>query len=951
MLKHDIELEYEIKLPQFLIDYSEKSNKKDVKSSDKLMTIQTESEDMEEIIEEYDEEDLLMEEERNKEKEIKNKRNNTLTKNDLNGSTPTPTPTPDGETITPYHNQLSDSNDEDSCKNNVEQNAIFNKESEEEKIYNIRMNQYKTLFNEGKVNELEELIDDCNKNSSSVEYKFNFTFDKYKYGNKQISYIIRCIDTKNDFGVSIEESAADLDPKACKYKKEKAESIKPLFELLEEERKEIIELPEYFINLSLENKKFQKLLQLCKNDINIMSKTHGQKKDEVLEDENSSQTSQAGFDNGLVKKNRIEEFRSNLLTNISNFYTFKYIKSIIYLIGALSIIFAIFYIIYFLNLYTKLYNSNIINIYLYETTLWTSELIQIFVSLRVLYSKEIINKNNDPSFEYFDFLTNKRNISEYYDYFLSQSLILYEHLSDASGYLEMEIPGYLTEEELDNIYWDKVNISYMNENYKLYIYQGDDESFPMSISQLLSNSLTYIQSSIFKSINNKTSFFINENNNLLYFKYITYIIIENGYNNILPNLFNKLMKIPTILSNYNSSQIKNIRIILFIYLSLIVVLCIIFLLFFYITNKSIIDGMDKVSKIKNEKIEEMIKRIKSFNANLKRFKERDIKEENNRYNNIELLDDESKINSENKSDLNNDKKKLNKQTSIVNNNGFNTDYKKYIPLNIMKYSLFYIFGIIIYEIGFKIPIFIITNNMIQNCNQLLIVENYILGNLIVASTSLIEIKCFISDCETTELTSIKLNDYNLIRDVIKGLNRFPSVKEFYNEKYLLNACAASYDQESELEKYNQCLSDSTITTANNTENLLKLTNDLIFNLKKEYEMKIITDPSYNKKNLFNEAKYREIENIFFNYLMNVNSNFIVYVIIDLTSFLYNNQFLQIILLVLYALSAILICIITRLITINKLIHYLRVSRYIMKIIPTSTIISTQELEAWIENKY
>ena len=45
----------------------------------------------------------------------------------------------------------------------------------------------------------------------------------------------------------------------------------------------------------------------------------------VLEDENSSQTSQTGFDNGLVKKNKIEEIRNNLMMNISNFYTLKYI--------------------------------------------------------------------------------------------------------------------------------------------------------------------------------------------------------------------------------------------------------------------------------------------------------------------------------------------------------------------------------------------------------------------------------------------------------------------------------------------------------------------------------------------------------------------------------------------------------------------------------------------------
>ena len=330
-INENIELEYEIKLPQFLIEYSEKSNKKEIKSTRHLLSVQTETEEVTEIIEEYDEEDLLMEEERNKDKELSEIKKST-NKNNLLTQTPTPTPTPLGDTITPGGNLKSDTLDEESDLNNVEQNVVFNKESEEEKLYNTKLNQYSTLFNDGKFNELEELIISNNKNSSSIEYKFNFTFDKYRYGNKQISYIVRCIDNKNEFEQNEEESAGDIDPKGAKYKKEKAESIKPLFELLEEERKEIINLPEIFLNLSLENKKFQKLLQECKNDINIMSKTHGQKKDEVLEDENSSQTSQAGFDSGLVKKNRIEEIRSNLMNNLSNFYTLKYIKICILII-------------------------------------------------------------------------------------------------------------------------------------------------------------------------------------------------------------------------------------------------------------------------------------------------------------------------------------------------------------------------------------------------------------------------------------------------------------------------------------------------------------------------------------------------------------------------------------------------------------------------------------------
>ena len=48
---------------------------------------------------------------------------------------------------------------------------------------------------------------------------------------------------------------------------------------------------------------------------------------------------------------------------------------------------------------------------------------------------------------------------------------------------------------------------------------------------------------------------------------------------------------------------------------------------------------------------------------------------------------------------------------------------------------------------------------------------------------------------------------------------------------------------------------------------------------------------------------------------------------------------------------IIFCIVFGFFFINKLVHHLSVSRIILKIIPTSVIISTHELETWIENKY
>ena len=950
-INENVELEYEIKLPQFLIDYSEKSNKKEGKAME-IESVQSESNYVSDIIEEYDEEDLLMEEERNREKEVKPQKNN----NNNNYSTPTPTPTPDGEAPTPGAAPISDSIDEESCINNPEQNIVFNKESEEEKIYNNLMNKYKTLFNEGKVNELEELIDTCNKNSASVEYKFNFTFDKYRYGNKQISYIVRCIDNKNDIGQSQEESAVDLDPKAAKYKKEKAESIKPLFELLEEERKELLGLPEMFLNLSLENKKFQKLLQSCKNDINIMSKAHGQKKDEVLEDENSSQTSQTGFDSGLVKKNRIEEIRSNLMMNVTNFYTLKYIKIVILLIGICIAFFSGIYIMNFLSLFSCLVNSNLLNIALFQSALWTTEIISIFVSLRVLYLKEIIKVNEQQNYTYYNYITNYEEPNEYYEHCINESLKLYEYLSKSFGSLEMEIPTFLTDEQLDKLYWDKVNVSYMNENYKNFSLFGDEETFPMSIAQLLSNSLSYLHSPVFNSLSEESriAFFNNSEDNEIYFEYMTFLIIENGYNNILPNQFKKLLKIPEILSKYNLSQTKYIDIIIIIFVILMIILCLAYFILIHLTNKSMTDGMEKVTKIKLEKIEEIIKKIKLFNADLKKFREKDLKTEDNKENSY-LLDDDSKTKSGSKNDSNNDvnkkKKKIEQESSLVNSSGFNTDFRRYIPLTKLKYLFLHPVIIFLIFIICIIPIYIYSFSMVANTNQLLLVENYIFGKLITTTTSIIEIKCFISDCKINNLTYDELVNYDIIQNVIKGLNLFDTVSNFYNEKFLLDACAAVYDKSNNKEEYSSCKADPIIETANNTENLLKLIDDLIFNIEKDCEINKNKNNSFYKLSLFGEVNYQQIEKIFFKYLMGVSNNFVSCVQLDLLAYLLNKEFIVIFIIISFTIIAIIYCLITRIISFKNLVHHLNVSRCIMKIIPTSVIISTPELESWIENKY
>ena len=687
-----------------------------------------------------------------------------------------------------------------------------------------------------------------------------------------------------------------------------------------------------------------------------MSMAHGTKKDEIVEDENSSQTSQIGFDSGLVKKNRIEEIRSNLLLNVSNFYTLKYMKLVFVLLALCSFLFCLLYIIIFWNLYDTLIDVSSVNVNLFQTTLWTTELVSIFLSLRTLFLKYTFNIKFD--FSNYDNTKNKTNFGYYIE---MEDIVkdLYSKISHAYGMLEMDIPKYLPKNDLFTIYWDRINVSNINKTEL----NKDDESFPMSIAQILSNSLSYITDSRYNNISENTSLVyghltpLEQLNILLYFNYSTFIIIENSYDNLLPNQFKKLTEIPFILYDYNKARKTSIILLISLYAGIMVLLCVAYYFLIHLTNKSMTDGLEKVTKIRLEKIEETLKKIQVFNQDLKRFRDKDEKSsDDNNKEGSELSDNESNINKkdEKKTLLGNNKKgKQNLPTlnSIVNSNGFNTDTKKYIPLNILNHSFLHLLIIFCLLCGFLIPVYIFSNEMVYNTNQLLLVQNHIFGELISSSASTVEVKCFMSECKnSTILNYSDLVNMDIIQDVIRGITTFSQVKNFYNEKFLLNACAAAIDKNTQEQKYNECLNENLIVSANNTDNLIKLVEDIVDNIYKEYTMNY-HEESFNTFQLFNTSYFNQMEEIFYKYIIPVGDIFAKLVNDDLEHYLNENKIMVLILVCILGIIVIIYCLIFGIIFINQLIHYLSVSRCVMKIIPTSVIIATQDLENWIENKY
>ena len=964
-INENIELEFEIKLPQFLINYSSKKDYKPLLHMENTISILSQnhdkysssSEDESDSENNDNENELLVEDSSKINKEL------NLFYNKNIDSTPLP-----NQDFNPTFNNGSSSPSLSGTrkKNSLKSQLIRGyKKSEEEEIYNTKIEEYQRLFNEGKFEELEDLIDICNKESNLPEYKFNFTFDKYKFGDNELAYIIRCIDINNQETLS-EEKSIELDSKAAKYKKEKTDSIKPLFELLEMERQEIINLPEYFLKLSLENQKFKELLEICKNDIINLSKIQGKREEEeVIEDENSSQTSHVGFDNGLVKKNRIQEIRSNLFNNVSNFYTLKYIKIIVTLIAILTIVFSFIYIIMIFKFKKNMKNVSLMNLMLHQTTLWTTELISIFISLKVLYLKKI----GKIDYDYLNFETETiRTNDDFYEEMEKVAKFLSHNLTYFNGQIEMNIPHYIAESQLLSLYWDHINVSYINTNYarnnKIV-----DVSFPISVVQFLSNSINFLKN---YNINNIDKLNFEDKNEERRFDYITHLIIENAYDNILPNLFIKIQKIPNVLTQYNNKKKVIIYLIIIIYMGLMAIICLIYFIMINLTKISMNEIIKKVTKIKLDKIEDIIKKIEIFNCNLKKFRDTDLISFDEQNTNEAMKDDFTpKKNASIDYSFNNinsishleeeDKHYLDEKLETLSSRiGFNIDDKKYYSLTVLKEFLIHCVLFSCLLCAFIIPINIISIFIIKNINQLLLIQNYIYGELINTSVNILELKCFIIECKnSTVLNFVKLKSMDNIQEVIKGLKNFKDIENFYNNKFLLNACDTAIDKNLEPLRYELCINDSFIASGNNTDNIMKIIENMINNIYKKDGMNMdkvyITvngkNITYFRQLLFSDLYFQRVENVYYKYIFSVDQIFEESIKNSLHDYLKYKITLLIILILSLALIMVFYNISFLLITIPKLVYLLSVSRCVLKIIPSSVIINTPELETWIENKF
>jgi hypothetical protein len=108
---------------------------------------------------------------------------------------------------------------------------------------------------------------------------------------------------------------------------------------------------------------------------------------------------------------------------------------------------------------------------------------------------------------------------------------------------------------------------------------------------------------------------------------------------------------------------------------------------------------------------------------------------------------------------------------------------------------------------------------------------------------------------------------------------------------------------------------------------------------------------YPKYKSFESTYFREMEYIYYNFIMKLPEIFDKVLIVSIFNYVIEMRGKIVISVILFSISIIAFSIYIIFFFTKSLIHLLSISRCILKIVPTFVINKTPELEEWIENKY
>ena len=917
-INENIELEYEIKIPAFFekLLKNQDNNEQYVKKEDEIQEEESELLNGSIYLEKKEFLNLKTSVTPNDNyfnlEKFSNKKKTALS----------PTNTINTLSLVPINN-----NEKNSKKNNTENEAIK------------KLNLYKLLFKSEKFNEIENLFDKDTRGENIVDLFFNFTFEKYIFNENKVGYIIRCIDNKNDFG-SYENMMENMDnlKNDNNYSKVIIDKLVMFTKQNQIYEKEIYEfednIKDLYKNLKIDEKFFQlikKNIEFTKNSSRILGKKIGI----VEEDENSSQSSSAGYDSDLSKLSKIQEIKEKLLNSIVISNVVIFIKLICLIIFISTFIFSVIYILLFHYIKKKLNNLGEFNEKLYSTFALGLEISNHVLNVFYIY----YFKKKDLNFTFM----NQFNSQELYFWSLKNNgRILYSKYINNMGYILQNLNKYNFNTKS---IWIKLNI-----NYYYNVSFSDREYLLIIIMQSLYNSFSIFNHKDF-DINNILNSIDESSINLLNeFDYDKYSIVENFRNNVLGYIIDKL---PNFNDSYKEQHNYYIRILIYIILYYIIFTSLFYILYTIILIKNsnkMNEGFEKVLKISQDKVEEMIKRIKNFkNFYNKKFSK--IK-----YNEFKTI--QTTINNNNENLINNNNNNLIESSDKLNNNNslvkhdfsgnldFGFEGKKAIPLKLTSKIIFQYLYVFTLLACILILLFIYSKLFINNDYNLIISENYLIKNILYFVLNMYELKLDLTYSSKTSTIYVS-NITNQSDSVIfyETLGKFKKFSDYYYNKYSTDCCSALYDVDTD--KYNTCFNYFLSGYINNTEAFLDYGNKLVDNLYYEFREKNSTEEYYGFT-LLNSVNYYNLEITFENYTIHVIDRIIEYArnsYDDKASDIFTLVIeLNVILNVLLFLFFVYIwCIF-----LNTLERNLYTSRSFILIIPSIYISNTQDLEAWLE---
>ena len=811
-------------------------------------------------------------------------------------------------------------------------------------------------------NELIGLLDKLNEGNEQV-FKFVISFNQIIYGDGKFGYVVRLIDNKADMDLSSEDEKItgktdekdknkfNFDNKDAKEnadgtvhqnvfdRRKYLQGIKEIEEETQEDINNLKEKMDNFHKIVFDDEDIKDKVDNYHQEILLLSRVLGANAAAVLDENGSQSSSNSQYTNSITKKSRVQEIKSNIMLNVKKFYTLQYIKLLFIVYMIVTLIFTFVYIFKYADLIETTSIIDTMHSSILDLLFYYIESVSLVTSLKGL--NEIYNKYNDEIL--FNPYTTESNITEsnkereYETYSTQQKEIisdLYSKLVEGTSRIELnytrEISNKANKEEI----WSMVNEGFS------FSEGNNDISLMMSLSHTLSyinviintTELTFPFQYADPSMEERTEYYLNK-------------IIENTYYSDIPKLIDIVYQISSICSKENNSNIKTLRYIIIVYSVVAIIFALFYALFLYLTNRNMEDGLLVISRIDPVLIDETLKSIDTFNKTiLAKFRRKGEKEQTQPGKKNFTETGLSTVSAKSKEDEDKD----NEEENDENNDFYDSTMHK--KLNILSFSYLQSVFLIIIFACFMIPVILESNTFVSNSNNFLTTKTFFYKDLIKNALDVLNIKLKITSSDVTEYLTFDDSITQKGKETVKKqINKYQSLSNFYKEKYILSICSVLFDEQSE--EYNKCLTDQKLSEYCSVSDLLSLIQDNIYNINKDYEIKLEAEENF--------VTYKEFENENFKLLEYIHNYFFIYIPEKLQDVFYisfkkytdNKEKNMIIILVFMTLCIWVFSLYIILRFVDTLINLLLISRCIFKIIPTKVINKTKELEDWIDDKY